>query len=59
MPTKTMKRKRGGRAGMLSYLSQINETSQVLGAGGYGIVVKTRTRAIKLFYDTMALGLPY
>ncbi len=54
MPTKTMKRKRGGRAGMLSYLPQINETSHILGAGGYGIVVKTRTRAIKLFYDTTA-----
>ncbi len=52
--TKTVKRKRGGRAGMLAYLPYINDNSQILGAGGYGIALKTRTHAIKLFYDTAA-----
>lgn len=28
----------------------------ILGAGGYGIVVKLGTQAVKLFYDTNAFG---
>ncbi len=39
---------------MDAYLPYINDTSQILGAGGYGIVVKAHTRAIKLFYDNTA-----
>ena len=46
--------KRGGRAGMMSYLPHINETTKILGAGGFGTVVQTRNRAIKLFYDQIA-----
>lgn len=39
---------------MLAYLPNLNETSKVLGAGGYGIVLQTRSHAIKLFYDPEA-----
>lgn len=47
-------RKRGGRASMLAYLQNLNDQSNVLGAGGYGIVLQTRSHAIKLFYEPEA-----
>ena len=50
---KTRKCKRGGKSATLKRILHLDD-SEIIGAGGYGIVVKDKKNVVKLFIDTDA-----